>query len=276
MIGSIRQLDRILRGQATDLPTLKAGRFDIPVLGLSVVLTALGMIYGVCMGVFSLTGSGSGQHMQIVASMVKVPALFVLTLLVTFPSLYVFTALSGSPLRFRSMLRLMIGTLSVTMAVLSSIGPIVAFFSITSKSYSFIVLLNVLVFSIAGLFGIGFLIQTLHRLYLVAQSVLQTPPPFPTRYEGQVEGEPTADETAPHQSTQVGALDLPTHEPISGSARSIFRVWMIVFGLVGMQMAWVLRPFIGDPSKKFAWFREQGGNFFESVYSHVHHLLGIG
>jgi len=101
------------------------------------------------MGVFALTG-GNHAPMQIVATMLKVPALFLLTLLVTGPSLYVFNALVGSRLAFRSMLRLIVAALAVMMALLASIGPIVAFFSFTTTSYPFMVTLNVIVYATAG------------------------------------------------------------------------------------------------------------------------------
>jgi hypothetical protein len=62
--------------------------------GLAILIVVLGMIYGLCMGSYSAlrppvaadVGSG-GRYIQLFASMVKVPALFYLTLLVTFPSL---------------------------------------------------------------------------------------------------------------------------------------------------------------------------------------------
>src|SRR4051812_23748044 len=105
MWGWIKHLDRLLRGEATGLDSLRGGQVDIPVFGLSFVIVILGMLYGICMGLFAVTESGSGFKTQIVASMVKVPALFFLTLLVTFPSLYVFNALVGSRLTFLSVVR---------------------------------------------------------------------------------------------------------------------------------------------------------------------------
>jgi hypothetical protein len=48
-----------------------------------------------------------------------------------------------------------VASIAVMLAVLSSIGPIVAFFSLSSTSYSFMVLLNVAVFAIAGILGSG-------------------------------------------------------------------------------------------------------------------------
>ena len=92
--------------------------------------------------------------------------LFFLTLIVTFPSLYVFNALVGSRLSFRTVLRLLIAALGVMLAVLASFGTIVVFFSLCTTSYPFMVLLNVAMFAVAGILGMGFLLQTLHRLSL--------------------------------------------------------------------------------------------------------------
>ena len=83
--------------------------------------------------------------MQVLASMVKVPLLFYLTLLVTFPSLYVFNALVGSRLRLGTVVRLLVASLGVMVAVLASLGPIVAFFSVSTASYPFMLLFNVAV-----------------------------------------------------------------------------------------------------------------------------------
>ena len=56
---------------------------------------------------------------------------------------------------------------------------------------------------------------------------------------------------------------------LSRHVRTIFRVWMIVFGLVGAQMGWVLRPFIGNPNLPFTWFRGRESNFFQAVFHTV-------
>src|SRR4051812_19475563 len=118
MIGHIKTLDRILRGELTRLEALRSGTIDFSARGLVMVIAGLGVIYGVCMGSFALAGSGSGAAMQMVASGVKVPMLFLLTLLVTFPSLYVFNALVGSRLRLLANLRLLVAALGVMLAVL--------------------------------------------------------------------------------------------------------------------------------------------------------------
>ena len=38
--------------------------------------------------------------------------------------------------------------------------------------------------------------------------------------------------------------------------RHLFRIWLIVFAFVGIQMAWVLRPFVGNPGRPTTFFRE--------------------
>ena len=70
---------------------------------MSLVILVLGAFYGACMGAYAvITRHGEPTaamgYQQLAASAVKVPLLFFLTLVVTFPSLYVFNALVGSRL----------------------------------------------------------------------------------------------------------------------------------------------------------------------------------
>jgi hypothetical protein len=254
MQSAIRSLDRLLRGESTRLPRLRDGRLDVPTLGFLGLINLLGAIYGVCMGLFAVTPGGSGQWMQIVAAMVKTPALFLLTLLVTFPSLYVFNALVGSRLVLPSVWRLLIASLAVMLAVLSSLGTVVAFFSFTTTSYPFMILLNVAIFFVAGLLGLSFLLQTLHRMS-IADSF------------------PTTDETLTAPTELIGPLNKPQAQAVAPQVRLVFQIWIIVFGLVGAQMAWVLRPFIGHPGQPFTWFRHTESNFFQAVLNALHALL---
>jgi succinate dehydrogenase/fumarate reductase cytochrome b subunit len=166
---NLYQLDRILRGDATRPEHLKKAEIEIPIVGISLTIICLAIVYGFCMGVFALVrgfenSAYASALMQTSASMCKVPLLFMLTLLVTFPSLYVFNALAGSKLKMVPVLKLLIASLSVNIAVLASMGPILAFFSLSTPNYQFIVLLNVIVFAVAGILGLVFLIQTLGRL----------------------------------------------------------------------------------------------------------------
>jgi hypothetical protein len=52
--------------------------------------------------------------------------------------------------------------------------------------------------------------------------------------------------------------------------RRMVRVWIILYAFIGIQMGWVLRPFIGDPDKPTAFFREGAwGNAYIEVWDKV-------
>ena len=65
---------------------------------------------------------------------------------------------------------------------------------------------------------------------------------------------------------EPGALDRTEGHMLSKHVKTVFGCWVVVFALVGAQMGWVLRPFIGSPDVPFEWFRERESNFFESVW----------
>ncbi|MHC4646158.1 MAG: hypothetical protein ACYTBJ_11695 [Planctomycetota bacterium] len=266
MLKWLRQLDEILRGDATRMSSLAEGRIGIPVGGLSVVIVLLGMLYGVCMGSFAMIRTGGEAYMQMIASAVKIPLLFFLTLAVTFPSLYVCNALIGSRLSVISALRLLVATLAVMLAVLASLGPIAVFFAVSTKSYPFMKLLNVATGTMAGVLGLGFLLRTLHRLVMIQEGLeLRAVRAGANRQDSAEAGKPAAEnpeETAGKEPT--GPLEL-VGDFTSQKAKNVFRVWTGVFALVGAQMSWVLRPFIGSPDLPFEWFRHRESNFFIAV-----------
>jgi hypothetical protein len=245
-------LDRILRGETTNVASIKDGLAEVPLGGMIVVIVCLGAIYGMGMGTYALSRTGGPSVAQFIAATVKIPALFLLTLVITFPSLYVFNALVGSRLELLSVLRLLIAALAVTLAVLASFGPIVAFFSVSTTSYSFMVLLNVAMCAAAGALGLTFLRQTLHRLTIAG---VLPPPAIPPPLPG--------------GTLPPSALDRLEGQPLGQHVVAVFRCWMIVFALVGSQMGWVLRPFIGNPEIPFTFFRARDSNFFLAVWEHL-------
>jgi hypothetical protein len=190
------------------------------------------------------------EYRFVVAAILKTPALFMLTLMVTFPSLYVFNALVGSRLSVRMLLKLVLAALGVTLAVLASFGPVVAFFSATTSSYHFIGLLNVALFALAGALGVHFLLQTLSRLVVIDLQPVTA--------------------LTPDAALDTGAM---VDRGRMREARQVFYCWVIAFALVGVQMSWVLRPFIGDPEQPFSWFRPRESNFFAAVVQAIRHLF---
>jgi hypothetical protein len=69
---------------------------------------------------------------------------------------------------------------------------------------------------------------------------------------------------------------MPAGQTLGRHTRSVFACWMIVFALVGAQMGWVLRPFIGAPHLPFTPFRERKSNFFEAVLNALEGLFSGG
>ena len=270
MKNSFKQLDAILRGDATRLSNLERGEIPVSARSLTAVVILLGVLYGLCMGSFAVVRATLGDvgpgvpaaqdaGGQLIAAAVKLPLLFLLTLAVTLPSLYVFNALIGSRLRPRAVMRLLVSMLAVMLAVIASLGPIVAFFGLSTTSYPFMKLLNVAVCAAGGCLGLAFLLRTMHRIVMV-QEVEDA--------SGHANPSTPAD-----LSSDVSTL-APVRHPGERRARVVFTLWLLAFALVGAQMAWVLRPFIGDPQRPFEWLRSRESNFFLDVFQALGQLFG--
>lgn len=245
MLG-FRELDRILRGESAWTGPGETSSIPIGSLIKANLLLAAG--YGVCMGFFGLFARGEDwEFRQVIACAIKVPALFLLSLLVTFPSLYVFNTLIGSRLRFADLARLLTAATGILTAVLAGFGPIVAFFSVTTISYPFAILMNVAAFGVASAFGI---VHLYRMLGIFSRGMERTP-----------KGD---------ESNSADAMPARSRE----ESRHIFYLWTVLFALVGAQMSWVLRPFIGSPDLPFAWFRPREGSFFEAVARSFRAIIG--
>lgn len=56
---------------------------------------------------------------------------------------------------------------------------------------------------------------------------------------------------------------------------NVFKIWIIIFAFVGMQLSWNMRPFLGSKQMNFQLFRtETQGNFYGAVFSAIGNLLG--
>lgn len=56
-------------------------------------------------------------------------------------------------------------------------------------------------------------------------------------------------------------------------ALTIMRAWALLFAFVGVQLAWNLRPFLGDRNKPFRVFGSYQGNFYAAVIYSVNKLF---
>ncbi len=218
------QIDQLLRacfhgpqlGEKTQLSTRS----------LIIAILALGAMYGLSMGFYAVSMSGVWGTAQLLMAVVKVPLLFLLTVVVTFPSLYVIAVVQRCPLTANDILRLQLTGIVLAVALLASFAPVTAFFTLSTDSYSFMILLNVLFFGICGLTCLRYVSQRLVQILSV----------------------PSGDEYGPRSVT-----------------RRLFFIWLALFSAIGGQMGWILRPFVGNPDEAFVFFRERDSNFFEAV-----------
>src|SRR5438046_3414052 len=56
-------------------------------------------------------------------------------------------------------------------------------------------------------------------------------------------------------------------------ALTIMRAWALLFGFVGIQLAWTLRPFLGDRNEPFRVFGTYQGNFYAAIIYAVNKLM---
>jgi hypothetical protein len=235
-MSMLRHVDSLLRGQFTRREDLLAGRIEVPTGVLTTAGTALGAAYGLFMGLYAVLRSENASTEQLFATIVKVPLLFLATLCVTFPSLYVFSALANTRLSAGQTLRLLLAAVTVNLALLASFGPVTAFFTLSTDSYPFLVVLNVIFFTISGFAGLMFLRRALDTVFDVGSRARTT-----------------------------NDVDAPPPPPRPGDlrpGRRVFTTWIVLYSLVGAQMGWILRPFIGAPTQPFTFFREREANVF--------------
>lgn len=248
-----KQVDALLRGRETFSSEEALAQVQTSHLVAMVVLLAA--IYGLFMGVYAIFSREVPEYRQLVSSAWKVPALYLLTLFICYPSLYVFSTLLGSRLSFWSTLRLLLAVTTITVTVLASFGPIVGFFALSTESYPFMKLLNVAFFGAAGFLGVAALRKAWHSLVKSQEPVVVKPP------------------TPSNVPPPLVPVAMPVKDETTQQINRVFRVWIVIYALVGCQMAWVLRPFILSPGAEFGWFRARYANFFTDVWQTLWNLL---
>ncbi|MGX7676654.1 hypothetical protein [Plantactinospora sp. DSM 117369] len=316
--------------------------------------------YGAVLGAFH-------SVLMALTSAVKLPLLFLVTLAICLPTLYLFNLVFGARLSVRQAISMVMVAITVTSMLAVAFAPISLFFLITAPDYAFFKLLNVAILTLSALVGLRFLtggMQVLNAHGLLAptptgqpaavsagqpavaasaqgspwaapQSVTapqqvpvavgavngETPAPATTA-NGDGPATPTEPapatpaqpapatpaqpavataapatvpaatvpaapvQTAPTQVVPAPAQPVPGQygyraaEPYpigrpgvppspSGGPRpasmTLLYIWILLFGFVGTQLAWTLRPFFGDPEQPFAFFRSIDGNFYAEI-----------
>ncbi|MCB1192813.1 MAG: actin-binding WH2 domain-containing protein [Leptospiraceae bacterium] len=124
----------------------------------------------VTFAIFGFIIGASHSWLQALVSSIKVPILFNATLLITLPNLYIFYSLFGSKNSFLQLLTLTLVATCVIGFILIGFAPISIFFLLSSNSYHFNTLLNILFFAFSSVFGIKLLYQSFLRLPEIANN----------------------------------------------------------------------------------------------------------
>lgn len=209
-------------------------------------------IYGAIIGT-------SSSWLQALSSAVKLPALYLITLVICLPTLFFFDILFGSALSFSQYAALLLTAVAVISVLLFSFAPITLFFLISIHDYSFFLLMNVAIFALTGIVGIRLFYQGMRSLT----------PPSDDRANPIV---PTAD--TPDDFLPMEAI-IKRDDDLQKTRKRLLQFWLVLYALVGSQLGWTLRPFFGAPDEPFQLFRTIEGNFYGQVLRTLLTFLGL-
>jgi hypothetical protein len=310
-------IERILRDRQGIWQQIVAERDLNALTGRMLASSAIALAcYGAVLGAFH-------SVLMALTSALKLPLLFLVTLAICLPTLYLFNLVFGARLSVRQSLALVMVAITVTSMLAVAFAPISLFFLITAPDYGFFKLLNVAILTLSALVGLRFLtggMQVLNDHGLLAPEVVQTPaqaapaavapatvPAQPAAQPATVGAvaEPAAASvgTVPNgtgPATEVGspvvpAQPVPAGQPLGAyipaphrpwanpparrgepsqrpASMTLLYIWILLFGFVGTQLAWTLRPFFGDPGQDFSLFRSIDGNFYAEILRTIANL----
>ncbi|MBE9079710.1 actin-binding WH2 domain-containing protein [Romeria aff. gracilis LEGE 07310] len=220
-------LIRLLRDRKNFLDEISHDvKLESKILSLLVASSLFFAVYGAIIG-------ASSSWLQMLSSAIKLPALYLVTLIICLPTLYFFDILFGSQLNFRQYTVMALTSVSTISVLLFSFAPIVLFFLISVQGYDFFLLLNVAVMALTGFVGV--------KLFYKGMRIIVGP------------------------------------DAIEQQLRNrLLKGWVVLYGLVGSQLGWTLRPFFGAPNEPFQIFRpEIEGNFYAQVFILIRSLFGL-
>ncbi|MEV4533285.1 hypothetical protein AB0J82_05580 [Asanoa sp. NPDC049518] len=299
-------IERILRDRGSIWQQIvderELNRLSMQMLASSAIALAL---YGAVLGAFH-------SPLMALTSAVKLPLLFLVTLAICLPTLYLFNLVFGARLSVRQSVSLVMVAVTVTAMLAVAFAPISLFFLITAPNYGFFKLLNVAILALSAIVGLRFLtggMQILHAHGLLspAKPAEQTPAPVaekpapaavPAEERTPVTvGAPAANgDSAAAPAAAAPALPVlvapptPQHHVWNPALQryqparptgvaterpasmTLLYIWILLFGFVGTQLAWTLRPFFGNPDSPFALFREIEGNFYAEIIRTIANL----
>jgi hypothetical protein len=247
----------------------------------------------VSLGLYGAVLGASNSFAQALSSTAKLPLLFLATLAICLPTLYLFNLVFGAKLSMMQAVTLILVSVTVTSVLTLAFAPISLFFLISAHNYSFFKLLNVCILALTAVVGLRFLtagMRTLNHhqemlrmppippMVPVPAAPPVAPPPVAPPSAEAVPAAPNGGVPAPAGGPVALAVRVPppAQAPVRpmpvprSNSMSLLYIWILLFGFVGTQLAWTLRPFFGDPGRPFALFRHIEGTF----YADIAHTIG--
>jgi hypothetical protein len=284
-------IERILRDRGGVWRQIIEDRDLKPLSGQLLLSSAIALAgYGAVLG-------ASNGWLQALASAVKLPILFLVTLAICLPTLYLFNLVFGARLSLRQAVAMVSVAITVMTTLSVAFAPISLFFLITAPNYSFYKLLNVAIMALTAIIGLRFLVVGMRamnaaQLAPVSPAVrVAAPAPQPALVgpalpahadRGPVDHQLPVPPTQPMPPTHpmpMPPMQVPpvpvvrAPQPPRQASMGLLYIWIVVFGFVGTQLAWTLRPFVGSPGEPFQIFRHIEGNFYVDVVRTLGHLL---
>jgi hypothetical protein len=239
----------------------------------------------VSLAIFGLVLGASNGFWQALSSMVKLPLLFLATLAICLPTLYLFNLVFGARLSMTQALALVMVSITVISVLTVAFAPISLFFLITAQNYEFFKLLNVCILVLTAVIGLLFLTRGMAALnaYHAADAAAARVPEVAIEAEerelalvGAGNGHGPHHPAAPvaMSSPERAAGNAATEPAARPTSMALVYIWILLFGFVGTQLAWTLRPFFGDPDSPFALFREINGTFYTDILQTIGNVFG--
>ena len=225
-IASFEILMQLLRDRTAFLTEIENRKnLDRKIVSLLLYSSIFLALYG------AIIGSTNGA-LQMLSSAFKLPALYLLTLLICLPTLYFLDIIFGSKRTFGQYVALLMASMAMISVMLFGFAPVTLFFRLSINDYRFFLLLNIVVLSLTGLIGIKFFYRSMMSL------IEKEPESLPNRHK-------------------------------------LVKAWLFLYGFVGSQLGWTLRPFFGSPELPFSLFREIESNFYIEVVKIIGYFLGF-
>lgn len=166
---------------------------------------------------------------------IKLPFLFLGTTSLVMLLNWIYATFAGSGMKFKQVVAVTYGAMGVACWIMLSLVPVTAFFT----------------FGAASAEGTHEQQRLMHNYLLLTHIAL-------IAFAG----------LAGNSALRQGLKRIVAP---SCSINNIYRSWIIAFAVVGCQLSWILRPFVGSPFYEIAFMRPDAleRNFFEFVFTEV-------